>query len=93
MMTSKDILNLKVNENTTIYSYLYELLDTLWNEKERFSGERPFGESYWEYDLYIPLIHANIIAGEIDEDGNLKHCDVEKANLIIRSLISHIFFG
>jgi hypothetical protein len=68
----------------SIREYLAELLLTLWDEGESFSGKRPFGNSGWEYDLFVPLIQAGLIKGELDDDGYI----VEVAYSAGRSLVS-----
>lgn len=72
-MNGNDILALPLGKNDsgsdTIGGYLVELLATLWGSGEGFSGKRPFGNSGWEYDLYLPLIKAGLVRGTIDEDG------------------------
>lgn len=56
----------------TIGGYLIELLRTLWNEQEGFSGKRPFGESGWDDDIIKPLIVAGLLDGQLDEDGDVE---------------------
>lgn len=95
----KEILALTIptcdlGENITIRQYLIELLDTLWVEKEGFSGKRPFGNSGWESDFNFPLIKAGLIKGEIlNEDGyeyaELKNYEIQskEVDALIRDLI------
>ena len=71
----------------TIKDFLIELLAKLWDEKDQFSGKRAFGNSGWEYDLYIALIENGIINGKIDEWGDLEYVDVELADKIILDII------
>ncbi len=55
---------------STVREYLTELLTALWDKGEAFSGKRPFGNSSWKYEIYIALVEAGIVDGEIDrEDG------------------------
>lgn len=72
-------LDLKFNSNdlgkTTVRLYLKELLKTLLNEGESFSGKRPFGNSGWEWDLAGPLIKAGILKGELDEGDRAESFD------------------
>lgn len=77
----------------TIRDYLFSLLSTLWNEKEGFSGKRPFGNGGWDYDLYVPLINAGVIVGSIDEDGYVDNIDEDAAEDYVHDLIYHVFFG
>ncbi len=54
----------------TVLDYLRELLELLWQEQDGFSGKRPFGNSGWEWDLYVPLAKAGFIdLGPVSEDG------------------------
>ena len=73
--TPQQVLDLAMPENdsgaSTIRGYLVTLLATLWREGEGFSGKRPFGNSSWQCDLYIPMIQAGMIEGTVDEDGYL----------------------
>lgn len=62
-LTIQEILDLKVDDELTIRSYLELLLITLLKEGESFSGKRPFGNSGWEYDLYDALAKAGLIHG------------------------------
>jgi len=66
---------------------------TLWEDKEGFSGKRPFGDSGWEYDLYKPLIINNVIEGRLDDDNGIEYVDKEQANNVIKSLIAYCFYG
>lgn len=73
-----------------IRDYLRELLTRVWEEGERFSGKRPFGNSGWEYELYAALIAAKAVVGELDEDGRVESLtgnEVSKADGIIAGLI------
>lgn len=74
-MMPAEILALPMQDNdsgaSTVRGYLVRLLAELWNEGEGFSGKRPFGNSSWEYDLYLPLVKAEAVAGTVDEDGYL----------------------
>lgn len=68
----REIMMLPMQENDadakTIGQYIMILGATLFEEEESFSGKRPFGNSSWIYDAYIPLVKAGIIDGEIDEE-------------------------
>jgi hypothetical protein len=99
-MKTKDILKLPVysdslseigNSDLTIKGYLVLLLSRLWDEGSYFSGKRPLGNSDWEYDLYIPLIKAGLVNGEVDEDGYVEEfSDEKKANKIIFDCIESL---
>jgi len=90
-MTKHQALDLKMCDNDasakTIRHYFQLLLIQLIEEKEGFSGKRPFGNSDWAYDLYAPLIKANIIPGELDHDGFINWIDEEKADEMLIKLI------
>lgn len=75
-------------EVDNIRGYLVKLLLTLWAKQEGFSGKRPFGNSGWYHDLYKPLIAANLIDGEFDEDGFIQSCDDVKAEQLIKLAIN-----
>lgn len=55
--------------SVTVRDYLKDLLLTLLEQGESFSGKRPWGNSGWERELAGPLIRAGVITGELDEDG------------------------
>ena len=80
-------------DNITVREYLHQLLQTLWNEGEGFSGKRPFGNSGWEYEVYKPLIAAGFIPGRLDEDGYVDYVDRTFAEDYIRSLITAMCYG
>lgn len=71
----------------TVRGYLVALLRTLWHEGEGFSGKRPFGNSSWEYDLYVPLIKAGLIRGKLDEDGYIDGVDDKAGDKLIAAAI------
>ena len=79
-------------KNLTVRDYLYTLLVTLWQQGEGFSGKRPFGNSGWDYDLYIPLIKAGFIPGEIDDDY-ISDVSDEQAHAFVARLIRIAFYG
>ncbi len=76
---------------STVGEYLGLLLSTLWIENEGFSGKRPFGDSGWQYDVYIALSKAGLIEGLIlDEDGYVEqfsYADAIKADELILQAI------
>lgn len=93
-MTNEEILNLSMQENdadaSTIKEYLIKLLLKLWSEGEGFSGKRPFGNSSWEYELFIPLIKNGLIRGKLDSYGYIDDCDNKKGFKIIEELIKSL---
>lgn len=86
-------LDTKMDDGFTIKEYLYNLLATLWGEKESFSGKRPFGSSGWEYDLYTPLVRDGFINGKIDNEGCVDTVDTNQGYTFVRELIYLVFFG
>lgn len=95
-MTLQEILNYPYDfrdcDAHNIKEYFHSLLHTLWLEGEGFSGKRPFGNSGWEYDLYIPLIVMDAVDGKIDEEyGDLISCDNRAANKLVFELIAECF--
>jgi len=79
-MTPQEILDIPMQardiECATVREYLKKLLSTLWEEGEGFSGKRPFGNSGWELDLYLPLIKAGVVKGKLVDDD--EECWVEE---------------
>lgn len=69
----REILKVPMQSNNagagTVKGYLMKLLQALWLESDGFSGKHPFGDSDWEYELYIALGQANVIEMSFDEDG------------------------
>jgi hypothetical protein len=74
----------------TIREYLQKLLTKVLEEGESFSGKRPFGNSGWHYELYFPLVQANLVKGTI-EDGCLEDYDGRKADKLIAEAVKHLF--
>lgn len=71
-----------------IRGYLKALMLTLWEEKEGFSGKRPFGNSSWDGDLEIALVRAGYVKGAFSSDGDyLDECDTEMVDKLIRKAI------
>ena len=89
---TKRILDLPMPSNdvnaATIRDYLKALLSTLWYEDESFSGKRPFGNSGWKNDVYVALVTASVVNGELDDDGFLEWCDAIAADDLIQQAIS-----
>lgn len=78
----------------TIGGYLHKLLYTLWQEGEGFSSKRPFGNSYWEHDLYIALGKNGHVEMTFDEDGYIEMFEAaqkQKARRIIFACINQLF--
>jgi len=84
-------------DQITVRQYLHQLLRTLWDEQEGFSGKRPFGNSSWDHDLYGPLAKAGFIdMGPLDEYGKPYDWTGEQANAAhayVHDLIAVALFG
>lgn len=94
-MTNEEALELPVvgfADHWTVRKYLYELLITLWNEKEAFSGKRPFGDSGWDHDLIAALVIGGALPGKLDEFGFVKEYNPAKAEKYVSQLIHYVFF-
>lgn len=82
--------------NITVREYLQALLTTVWEEKESFSGKRPFGNSGWEHEVFTPLVKAGFISGTFDETYAGQWADVDnydKASDYVSQLILAVFYG
>ena len=74
-------------EASTIKEYLIKLLLDLWEKGEGFSGKRPFGNSGWEYELYLPLLKAGAVNGKLDPEGYIQEVDTDAASALVFSAI------
>ena len=96
-ITPQQVLDLPLPENdsgaSTVRGYLIALLTELWREEECFSGKRPFGNSSWQYDVYVPLIKAGIVDGALDEDGYIDRCDDAAADQLVLGAIAALGEG
>ncbi len=81
-----------IGDDISIKEYFLQLLLTLWEEGEGFNGKRPFGNSGWESDLYIPLIQNGFIKGTVDAQGWLQEVtSPSKAHAFVSDLILQAF--
>ena len=79
-------------EASTIGEYLCNLLLALWEEGERFSGKRPFGNSGWEHDIKIALAENDLIGSVIDPyDNTVVDWDDVEAYKVIQDTIKLVF--
>jgi hypothetical protein len=89
--TAEQLLALPLDQNdagaATVRDYLIELLRVLWREEEGFSGKRPFGNSGWVYEVYLPMVRAGFVTGKLDEDGYIEHVDSRAADALIDKAI------
>jgi hypothetical protein len=87
MTNPREILDLPLPPNDagaeTIREYLQVLLSTLWVEEAQFNPSRPFGNSGWQYDIYVPLVGAGLCHGAIDADGELNDFSPSEADKLI----------
>lgn len=74
----------------TVRGYLVTLLAEVWRWKEGFGGKRPFGNSGWAHDLYVPLVKAGFIAGSYDEDGYVEEVDTDAGDQLIAEAIESL---
>lgn len=93
-MDPRQILALPMQPNDadeeTVRDYLIALLAKVWDEKECFGGKRPFGNSGWQYELYIPLMIAGLIDGKCDDDGYIEWADCETGDRLIADAIEEL---
>ena len=87
----REILEMKDEAGETIRRKLHKLLSTLWEEKEGFSGKRPFGDSGWPYEFYEILIKNRAVEGSIDENGYIERLNTKKADQVIAACIDECF--
>lgn len=95
--TPQQVLALPMQENdadaATIRDYLIALLATLWEEKDGFTGKRPFGNSGWGGELIAALIQAGAIEGELDEYGYIENYDRDAAEELIADAIQALGYS
>jgi hypothetical protein len=96
-MTTNEILELKLTlasggDEITIRQFFFELLKTLWIEQECFDGKRPWGNSGWAFDVYVPLIKAGLVKGKLDEDGYISELNDDAAKeFVLQNIIKPLF--
>jgi hypothetical protein len=87
-------LNIRIDsdagDNITIRDYFFELLKTLWEKEDYFSG---FGNSDWQYEIYEALIKHGFVDGELDEDGYVKKFNRFEVDKFIEEMIKVAFYG
>lgn len=82
-----------IGEEMLVRSYLADLLLTLMQQGESFSGKRPFGNSGWEENLVAPMIQCGVIPGTVSDDewaeaSGWAEADFEAAR---EALIGYVF--
>jgi hypothetical protein len=83
---ARRVLDLPLPDNdagvATIRDYLTRLLTEVWREEQGFSGKRPFGNSGWQHEVYVPMIRAGLVPGSITEwdevDGDFDYRDADR---------------
>lgn len=89
--TPQQILDLPLEPNdsgaNTVRGYLVALLAAIWNEKEGFSGKRPFGNSGWDCDFNQAFIKAGWVTGKLDEEGWVDEVDSDAVDRLVTSAI------
>lgn len=94
LTSDKSALDVVVGAHGTVRGFLHSLLSTLWDEKDGFSGKRPFGDSDWQWDLLKPLAAAGFInLGEADSNGEFSPSEqqIQAAHEYVASLIDQVF--
>lgn len=84
-MTREEIFKLPVmrhdlGASIPLGEYFYQLFTMLWNENESFNAKRPWGNSGWDYDVYVTLIKHGLISGSLDEDDYIESFNIEEAS-------------
>lgn len=89
--TPQQVLDLPLPANDsgadTVRGYLIALAAEVWEHGECFSGKRPFGNSSWEYDLYVPLAKAGWVEATFDSYGDLDRFDRAAAHQMVADAI------
>jgi len=91
IMTNKEILELNIDSETTIKQYLRQLLQKIWTEGSMFNSKRPFGNSDWQFNVYVVLVESGVITGTFDENGCLEDCDTLEGDVVMHQLIFECF--
>lgn len=97
-MSTYKLLDMPLNERATddsggaktLREYLVALLLTLWDEEDGFSGKRPFGNSGWKYPIYETMIEECVVAGTLDEYGDVVEIDSDAADELIMKAIKEL---
>lgn len=66
-------------DSLTLREYFCELLHTIWDEGEGFSGKRPFGNSGWQFDVQR-AIALGLADRDPSEDDGEESIDISDAN-------------
>lgn len=99
-VTGKEVLKIIMSpeENDvgahTVGEYLIRLSQTVWNEGESFSGKRPFGNSDWDYKVYIAMGKAGLLDIEFDEYGDpweIPDKEISRGNELIGKAYAELY--
>lgn len=93
--TGAQVLALPLPKDTdsgaaTVKEFLACLLERLWAEKDGFSAKHPFGDDDWASELYIPMMRAGWIDGELGDDGYILDMDTDSGDELIRAAIAEL---
>jgi hypothetical protein len=73
------LLHLPLGDNdaqaATVGEYLGLLLSTLWLQADGFSAKRPFGNSDWQYVIYMAMVKAGLATGVVYEEDGFEYLD------------------
>lgn len=97
-MNRKEIIELRfysddLDRELSIKEYFHELLKVLWDEKEGFSGKRPFGNSGWEADIAKCLVKNGFVKGKLDSEGDLQECNWQAVDMFVMKEVLPGIFG
>jgi len=92
--TPQQILDLDLEPNdagaATVRDYLIELLRLVWEHEQGFSGKRPFGNSGWQHDLYVPMAEQGWIASHSNQWDELVIDEPREADRLIDLAIQEL---
>lgn len=77
--------------NRKVQAMLRNIFMTLWNQKHCFNAKRPFGNSFWEYEIYAELMRSGQVDGRFDENGDIDTVDKKAADDLVRDMINSIW--
>ena len=88
----RQFLDLELGDNDsgerTARGYLLRLLGDVWRDGEGFDGKRPFGNSSWDHDLYVPMVKAGLVDGKLDSDGYIETFAEHQADALVHAAIA-----
>lgn len=89
--SAQEVLDLALppndSEASTVRGYLITLLSVIWTD----GGDlKPFGNSGWQNDIYIPMVRAGWISGEFIDDYYVKKIDHVAGDALIGTAIRRL---